>query len=210
MRKRVTWRLAGLAAALFLIVGVSRAGIQIRDDVCWLGTEGWQHTGGWQLRERDGEPCLVEGEGYIRSGWRHRLFARDRLKPAPHRWYVSAPTIKAESGKFLAYGRKGREPKVYLAEDKGHHTRWLFEIVKELRPRETKGVDKYKQGPEGFTFRVIAAEGEFKNWYLAAEDPPKEEKERNDREPATRRLKLVRNKGMSTDFEYVSTYYEHQ
>jgi len=61
-----------------------------------------------------------------------------------------------------------------------------------------------KEGPEGFSFRVQAAEGEFKNWYLAAEEIPK------DREGAKRRLKLVRSKKQATEFEYVQTcYYVH-
>src|SRR5262245_31846013 len=110
---RVAWQPVGLAAVLLLSAGTSQAAVQGRDSVCLLG------TGDWQLREKGGEAHLVKCR-WDRSNW----LPREKR----HRWYVSVPNIKAESGKLLAYGLKGREPSVYLATDKGDHTRWLFEI----------------------------------------------------------------------------------
>jgi len=192
MMRRVAWQLVGLAGVLLLVVGISQAAVQGTDAVCWLG------TGGWQLRQKEGEVYLVECP----------LPREDRLpKEKRHRWFVSAPTIKAESGKFLAYDPKGRDPSVYLTSDQGDHTRWAFEIVSHLRPQAAKQEPHLKEGAKGFTFRVLAARGPYKNWYLAAEEPPAERKDRKDKEPVKRRLKLVRGEKNATVFEYVEDNY---
>jgi len=200
MKQRVAWQLLGPVAALLLFAGSFHAAIQGKVSTCWLG------AGDWQLREGEKEARLVG-------------FKWNRLDDVPRWkrdcWFVSAPTIKSESGKFLSYDLKGREPSVYLTKDKGDHTRWLFEIVERTRPQDAKSAGKgsgIKEGADGYTFRVLAAEGRFKNWYLAAEDPPKEEKGRKGKEPARRRLTLVRGKKQATVFEYVETVYfaEHK
>jgi len=167
--------------------GPSQGGFQGKDPVRWLG------VGDWQLRGDESEPYLV-----LRP-----LPREDRLTER-HCWAVSAPTIKAEAGKFLAYDLKGREPRVYLTREKGDHARWLFEVGERLRPGPKKK-SSFKEGREGFTFKAIAAEGEFKGWYLAAEDAPKTEK---DKKPAARkRLTLVRQAEKATLFSYVETNY---
>ena len=156
---------------------------------------------GWQLREVDGEPCLVEFQ-WNRFDW--------RPKEKRHRWYVGAPTIKAESGKFLASDPAGREPFVLLTEKKGGHTQWVFEIVSRLRPdiakNQSKG-DRFEEGPSGFTFRVKVAEGPFKNWYLSAPLTPGELVERKGQGPASRRLRLERDVKKATVFMYVQDTY---
>jgi hypothetical protein len=195
MMKHVTGRLVGLAAALLLAVGVSQAGFQGRDAVCWLG------TGGWQLREDK------EGAYLVECRWdRTDLLPREKR----HRWYVSAPTIKAESGKLLGYDPKGRDPSVRLVSDKGaSSTRWLFEIVSRLRPEPSKArwEEGLKKGGDGFTFRVMAAEGPYRHWYLAAEGPAAARKEGKAKGTARRRLKLVRGQKQATVFEYVQENY---
>jgi hypothetical protein len=124
MTNRVTWRLAAVAAAL-LAAGTARAGYQEERSIGWLG------TGGWQVRESDGEVYL-EVAPY--SG-----------RAAHTEWTVSAPaitTFKAGSGMNLGYDAKGRDPKVRLVTEKGEgkgaegaSTRWAFEVVKRLEPR---------------------------------------------------------------------------
>src|SRR5688500_18422863 len=118
MKRLDACRLIGLAAVLLLGAEISRAAIQGKDTVCWMGIDGWQ------LREVDGEPRLVEF-GWNKFDW--------RPKEKRHRWYVGAPTITAESGKFLASDPAGREPSVRLTENKGAHTQWVFEIVSRLQ-----------------------------------------------------------------------------
>jgi hypothetical protein len=192
---RVACQLIGSLALLLLAAGSFQAAIQRKTSACWLG------TGDWQLREEGKEARLVEFK------WnRVDLPARSKRDC----WYVNAPSIRSESDQLLAYGLKGRQPSVYLSSDEGEHTRWLIEIVERTRPRDPKSksaVKGIKEGPEGFTFRALVARGEFKNWYLAAEDPPKEQKERNDKGAVTRRLTLVRGKKQATIFEYVQTIY---
>jgi hypothetical protein len=200
MIRRVAWQPIGSLLALLLLLlaaGSFQAAIQGKTSASWLG------TGGWQLREEGKEARLVEFE------W-NRVDLPARWKRDC--WFVSAPTIKSESGQLLAYGLKGREPSVYLSSDKeGDHTRWLFEVVERTCPWDAKAGrgSGIKEGPEGFTFRVQAARGEFKSWYLAAEDPPKERKGKG---PVKRHLTLVREKKQATVFEYVKTVYraEHK
>jgi hypothetical protein len=186
MTRRVAWHLLALATA-FLTTGVAEAAVQGRDTVCWLG------TGGWQLTEKEGEACLVE------SRWdRTDRLPRDRR----YAWYVSAPTIKGQSGKYLGGDPEGRRPSVRLLADKGATTRWVFEIVSTLQPGRSKEEPKLDEGPSGFTFRVKMAEGRFKGWYLAAEDEGR----------APRRLKLVRDVKEATVFTYIeeNLYVDHK
>jgi hypothetical protein len=181
---RVAWQPVGLAGVLLLAAGTSQAAVQGRDSVCWLG------TGRWQLRQKGGEVYLVECP----------LPRRDWLpREKRHRWHVSAPTIKAESGKLLGYDPKGRDPSVRLVSEKGASSRWVFEVVSRLRPgpaREERGM---KEGAAGFTFRVMAAEGPYRHWYLAAEAPSPRQ--------THRRLKLVRHRKNATVFEHVRDNY---
>ena len=115
------------------------------------------------------------------------------------RWYVSAPTIKAETGKFLASDPTGGTPSVSLVGEKGAHTRWVFEFVRQLQPGSAKEERNLREGASGFTFRVKAAEGPFKDWYLAAEEPA--------RETALRLLKLVPDVKRATVFTYIEENY---
>jgi hypothetical protein len=190
--KRVTWRRAGLAAVLLLAAGVATAGVQERQAVYWLG------TGDWQLCARDGEAVLVVSR-WRKSGW---LRADNRDE-----WEVSAPTIKTKSGKFLGSDPDGRTPSVHLVKDKGANTRWAFDIVANLQPGPAKGEERpMKEGPSGFRFRVLLAEGPFKCWYLAAEETVTEPKDEG-KGPATRRLKLVREAKDATVFTYIEENY---
>jgi hypothetical protein len=204
MIRRIAWSLIG-PLALLLVVGSIHGAIQRKISACWLG------AGDWHLQEGEKDAHLVELAGKAEASsprrirWDRVETSRD-VKWKHDRWVVSAPTIKSETGKFLSYALKGREPAVYLTKDKGDHTRWVFEIVERVRPERSKSSDRnMKEGSEGFSFRVQAAEGQFKNWYLAAEDAPKDKKE-----PVKRRLTLVRSKKQATEFEYVQTcYYVH-
>jgi hypothetical protein len=195
MRQRVAWQLAGVAVVLLSGAGVSRAAVQGQEWVYWLG------TGDWQLCEKEGGVCLVE------SHW-------DRSDGPPRnqrgRWYVSAPTIKAESGKFLASDPAGRTPSVSLVSEKGAHTRWVFVFVARLAPGRAEGQSKgvnLKDGPSGFTFRVKAAEGPFQNWYLAAEEPTTEPDKGKGGEAVARPLKLVPDVKKATVFTYIEENY---
>jgi hypothetical protein len=195
MRQRVAWQLAGVAVVFLSAAGTSLAAVQGRDRVCWLG------TGDWQLCEKDGGVCLVE------SHW-------DRSDSLPQNqwypWYVSAPTIKAASGKFLASDPAGRDPSVSLAGEKGANTRWVFEFVSQLRPGRAKGQskgDSFQEGPSGFTFRVKAAEGPFQDWYLAAEEGGSGPEKRKGDGPVSRPLKLVPDVKKATAFTYIEENY---
>ncbi len=188
MKQRTVWQLTALAAVLLGLAGTARAAVQGRSGVYWLG------SGDWQLRELDGEACLVPSR-LPRSGW-----------PPPektgHEWTVSTPTIKSKSGKFLACDPEGRSPSVQLVKEKGANTRWTFDILSNLNPgasREERG--RFKEGFNGFRFRVQMAEGPFKGWYLACEEP------QEGKETAPRRLKLVRDGRDATVFTYIETNY---
>jgi hypothetical protein len=187
MKQRTAWQLAGLAAVLLGSVGSARAAVQGRSDVGWLG------SGDWQLREQDGEACLVPSR-FPKSGW-----------PPPekrHEWTVNTPTIQGKSGKFLGIDPEGRTASVLLVKDKGVNTRWTFDIVSNLKPGpSTEERGRFKEGHEGFRFRVLVAEGPFKGWYLACEEPPE------GKETAPRRLKLVREAREAILFTYVDTNY---
>jgi len=205
MIRRIAWRQQPIGSLLALLLLLLAAGSFLQAAIQGTTSARWLGTSGWQLQEEGKEARLVEFE------W-NRVDLPARWKRDC--WFVSAPTIKSESGKLLAYGLKGREPSVYLSssDKEGDHTRWLFEVVERTRPRDAKSAGKgsgIKEGPEGFTFRVQAARGEFKSWYLAAEDPPKV---REGEGRVKRRLTLVREKKQATVFEYVKTVYhaEHK
>ena len=147
----------------------------------------------------------------------------DRLpRDQRHKWFVSNPTIKAESGKFLAGDPEGLAPFGSPRQRQGAaHRAWVFEIVSQLQPGQAKGQSKgdshLKEGASGFTFRVKVAEAPFEGWYLAAEAPPEDqkaregegakEKERKGQEPKVRRLKLVKEVRGATVFTYIDENY---
>jgi hypothetical protein len=192
MKQRTAWQRFALTALLFWSAGISWAAVQGRDPVYWLGTDDWQ------LREQGGEVYLVQ------SSWD----MSDRLpKVNRHEWRVSTPTITGPSGKFLGSDPEGRTPSVHLVPEKGANTRWVFEFVTNLSPGPSREERRMKEGPAGYRFRARMAEGPFKDWYLAAEEPPCEAKERKGNEPAARRLKLVRNVKEATVFTYIEVNY---
>lgn len=192
MNQRMAWRLAGLAAVLLAAAGVARAAVQGRDTVCWLG------TGNWQLREKAGDVFLAPA----------RWDRSDRMPDKQRsRWYLSAPTIRSESGRFLAADPEGRAANVRLAREKGPHTRWAFEFVSQLRPGAAKDERHLKEGPAGFTFRVKVAEGPLRDWYLAAEGPAAGPEGGRGLGPAVRRLRLVPDVRKATVFTYIETNY---
>jgi hypothetical protein len=187
------WQLLGVAAAVFAAAGPCRASVQGRQAVYWLG------VGDWQLREVDGEPCLVQSGGPPSEG----------LPPEQrHPWAVSVPTIKGPSGKYLGADPDGRDPSVHLYPARGDHTRWVVEFVDRLAPGRSRGErGRFKEGPAGFTFRVKLAEGPFKDWYLAAEEAAPVQEKEPDKKPAPRRLKLVRAAKEATLFTYIEETY---
>jgi hypothetical protein len=187
MMRHVVWPLLGLAALVLVEAGSAQAAVQGKCPVYWLG------TGDWQLREKAGGVYLVECP----------LPAKDWLLDENRwEWHVSAPTIQSQTGKFLASDPEGRNPSVHLVAEKGAHTRWVFEFVDRLSPGPSKEEGgRFREGPAGFTFRVKLADGPFKDWYLAAEVP------KDRKEPARRRLKLVRHVKEATVFRYVETSY---
>jgi hypothetical protein len=189
MKRRVLWQF-GLTVIVLTGVGTSYAGIQLRSTVCWLG------TGNWQLREKEGDVRLVA------CSWQKSAALPEDKR---HQWEVSAPTIKSQSGKFLGSDPKGRSLSVYLVKDKGVNTRWAFDIVAEVRPRTLSVMEKFKEGPSGFRFRVKMAEGSFKNWYLAAEEVAAEPQQ--GQAAATRSLRLVRDAKNATVFTYIEENY---
>src|SRR5690349_18805441 len=123
MRQRAAWQLLGVAAFLFPAAGISWAAVQGHDRVYWLG------TGDWQLCEQTGGAYLVKSHQP-----KDDSFPTDDSR----RWYVSAPTIKAGSGLFLACDPAGRDPTVCLVREKGANTRWTFEFVFPLAPGYSK------------------------------------------------------------------------
>lgn len=188
----------GLAVVFLTAVGTSRAGVQERVTVCWLG------TGNWQLLEKEGKVYLAE------CGWQGlaaRLESGLAVAGDEHRkWRVSAPTIKSQSGQFLGSDPEGRTPSVGLVKDKGANTRWAFDIVDHIHPGPAKEEDQpMKAGPSGFRFRVKMDDGRFKNWYLAVEEAGAEQQEREG--AVTRRLKLVRDAKEATVFTYIDENY---
>jgi hypothetical protein len=193
MKPQKAWQL-GLVAVVLAGAGTLSAAFQGQDTVCWLG------TGDWQLREEEGNLCLVE------CHW-----SRTEKLPMEKRyeWYVSAPTIKSRSGKYLAGDPEGHEHTVYLAAANGANTRWVFEIVSTFvpEPSEKRADRGVKKGPSGFAFRVKMAEGRLKGWYLAAEELTMEQKERKGDGLATRRLKLVSEVKEATVFTYIEDNY---
>jgi hypothetical protein len=193
MRRRAAWKWAWVAAILLVMPGAGGAAIQGKDRVYWLG------AGDWQLREVDGEVCLVESR-LPRKDW-----SRDDQR---HPWSVSAPTIKSAGGKFLSGDPEGRDPSVRLVAEKGPHTRWVFEFVDRLSPgRSEEESGRFKEGPAGFTFRVKLDEGPFKGWYLAAGDAVPAPKEGPGKKPPAKRLRLVRGAREATVFTYVEENY---
>jgi hypothetical protein len=188
MKPRTAWQWIGLAAVVLVGAGIARAAVQGRDGVYWLG------TGSWQLREIDGNAYLLKCP----------LPRNDWLDPKDHfKWTVSVPTIKSQTGRFLASDPEGRDPSVHLVAEKGANTRWVVEVVDRLFPgrSEERGI---RAGPEGFTFRVKLAEGPFEDWYLAAEERTVAPRGRG---PALRPLKLVRGARQASVFTYVETNY---
>jgi hypothetical protein len=186
MTQRVTWRPAAVAA-LLLAAAAAEAGVQGRYTVGWLG------LGAWQLREGEGQAFLVKSP-YVQP-----VVEDNAVRPRPgksHRWEVSSPTIKADSGRLLGYATKGREPSVRMVGkgEEGASTRWSFEIVAHVIPRG----GSYWYGDGGIRFRAMAAQGPYKGWYLAA---------KADGEGKLKRLVLVRAKKEATVFKYIEEYY---
>jgi hypothetical protein len=195
MKQRVAWQLVGVAAVLLAGSGASRAAVQVKDRVYWLGISDWQL-------------CPTAGGVYLVASQWHQS---DRYRGDKSRqWYVSAPTIKAANGKFLASDPAGRNPTVHLVTKKGANTRWVFELQTRFSPGPAKEEFRstLKEGPSGFTFRVKVAEGPFKGWYLAAGKPTKRKGEKT----AVRPLKLVRGVKNATVFSYIEANYfvEHK
>ena len=186
--------ITAVAAALLLAIG-ARAGFQGSVPVGWLG------AGDWQLREVAGEAHLVE------SPYEQPPVVHGVPKPRTgrgHRWAVSAPTIKADSGRLLGYDTKGRDPTVRLVtdgKDKAASTRWAFEVVSRIVAERSKKERDFKEGPTGMTFRAMAAEGPHKGWYLAVKDGGKGPDGKG-----RRRLVLVRAKKDATVFKYIGEY----
>jgi hypothetical protein len=205
MKQRVALHLLGLAAVLLWGAGNSRAGIQV-EQVYWLG------TGTLELCEKPDGAYLVESHavapGLNSGSW-------DRLpRGSASRWYVSAPTIRSQSGRLLAGDPEGRNPTVHLVGEKAANTRWVFEFVSTLQPQSwvTQTRERHKEGPSGFTFRVKMAEGPFQDWYLAAGEPPVQRGEGQDQAPALQPLKLVPDVEGATIFTYIKVNYrvEHK
>jgi len=188
MMQQTRWRLIGAAAALLAGAAVANAAVQGRERVYWLGIENWE------LREHEGGVYLVE------SRWDK---ADGPPLNKPPRWHVSAPTIKSESGKFLASDPKGPDLAVRLAADKGAHAEWTFEFITQLRPMSSREGKGMKEGGKGFTFRARMAGGPFRGWYLAAGENATGQGE----VPARRRLRLVPNVKDATAFTYLEEHY---
>jgi hypothetical protein len=189
----VVWVIFGVAVVLLWGAGDPRAGDPAREGVYWLG------TGHWQLCFHAGRVCLVE------TDWDK---AERPRKDQPHKWYISAPTIKDEKGRFLASDPLGSDPTVHLVKEKGDNTRWVFEFVSQIEPKRARGEGpNLKEGPGGFTFRVKLAEGPFKGWYLAAGERSAEPEDRRDEGPPTRPVKLVRDVKAATVFTYIEEFH---
>jgi len=172
----------GFAAAVALLAaGAAGASVQARDKVGWLG------AGDWQLRDEGGRAS----------------FARAPYKPGARvrhtSWSVSNPTVKSSRGSLLCYDASGRDPEARLLKRAGggDSARWSFEAVSRIHPKLTDGEERVKEGPAGMTFRLRAAEGPYKGWYLAAKGG----------EGGKRRLTLVRARKDATVFKYIGEYF---
>lgn len=191
MTRREAWRLIGAAAINLLACGGAQAGKQAKAPALWLVSGDWH-------------PRVVKGEVYlVECPWH-----RDRGPPkAADRdlWRINSPAIKTDEY-YLAYSLKGKEPSVQLVKKSGDDTHWYFEKGQLISPKKDGGGKGagLLDGYDGFTFRVRASNGDFSDWYLAAEDPPKE---RKDKAPMKRRLTLVRDKKKALVLEYLQTFY---
>jgi hypothetical protein len=196
MKQVLAWLLISGAAIHLSSSGTCRAAVQGRDWVYWLG------IGDWRL--------CPQGKGVflVKTPWdREESFRGD----PSGKWTVSAPTIEAANGKFLASDPAGRKPSVHLVAKQGANTRWAFEFISRLRPKTAKYSDRFQEGPKGFTFRVKLAAGPFKGWYLAAEKRTIEKqvkgKKGKSKKIALRPLKLVRDVKKATTFTYIEENY---
>jgi hypothetical protein len=191
MKRRFAWHLVALAAT-FLAAGTARAAVQGQYRVCSLG------VGGWQLFEQDGRVYLVKP----------RPVELRRGRGA--RWYVSAPAVKDEKGRFLAADPSGRRASVHLVRGSGPHAQWTFDVTAHLSPGmvESGKGSWFKEGPSGFQFKLRMAGGPYKGWYLAAEELTEEQKKREGRVLVLRPLKLVKDARKAAVFTYVEVQYE--
>lgn len=97
---------------------------------------------------------------------------------------VSSPTIQHASGKYMAWSPAGIGAPVVLSKERSQDTRWAFGVLHQFSPgRRTvlvgRGIKTFRVGNQGFTFRVQAVEGPFKDCYIGAEEMTAEEVERN-------------------------------
>jgi hypothetical protein len=123
MKRILNWPLILVAVILLADRGTSQAADQAIDRVYWLGIEGWQLC------------PKKDGVYLVKTPWdKSERFQGDKAA----KWTVSAPTIKAGNGKFLASDPAGRKPSVHLVANKGVNTRWAFEFVIRLRPKYVK------------------------------------------------------------------------
>src|SRR5262245_9831369 len=104
-----------LAAFLTAVVAIGLVGaVQGKKFVGSL-----RSTAGEFLAERDGQVVLVKGD--------ERALAK--IEGVRRVWHVSAPTLYAGDGGFLAIEQSKTSAKVRLAREKSDTTKWVIEIV---------------------------------------------------------------------------------
>ncbi len=117
-------------------------------------------------------------------------------------WSVSAPTIQIPEGQFLSGDPAGKAPSVVMVDKKSEYTDWAFEFLAEYKP---EGVDT-KRGLSGCEFRMMLANGPFKDWYVGLSELTEEQL----KDPSKIRLRpliLVKEKSQATVFTYIDTQY---
>jgi hypothetical protein len=131
---RFVLRAATLAMSLFAIVGIVHAGIRVKEAVCKLGIQTWQ------ICERQGEICMAD------SKYDSGPFTK---------WYLSAPTIKDDKGRFLGCDPAGKEPRLALSHVGGPHCKWAFEIDSQVKQPNSRFRDqRAAPGPVGYTLKL--------------------------------------------------------
>ncbi len=184
--KRYLTRLFILAIVASLAT-IAHAGIQMKRSSNRIV------SGQWQLSYASG----VAGMVYQVNAW----WAAD----CGDIWSVSVPTFVSSRGEYLSGDPNGKEPTVVMSDKKTDYTEWAFEFIAK-RSLPKPGREEYREGLEGYDFRIKLANGPFKDWYVGMSDLTEEQTDAPAK-VALRPLILTKELSKATVFTYVETKY---
>ena len=189
MRRPSLWIAAVIAVSVLPLLA---GGIQVRK---FIGTFS---TDGWVFYQEEGGLFLIESRPGDQTGWRGKMLAR---------WVITSPTLHpADSDQFLVFDREGASDRVRLEVGKGKHAEWNLAVEKRMNPKNAG--DGKKEGTASYTFRMNVPEGQHKDWFVGADDPPAETEAAADKgQPRRRRVKLVSDPKQALLFHYVEADY---